>query len=494
MLRLQRASVTERIALYALLGLTVFRLIVAVWLPVTPDEAYYWTWSRHLQFSYLDHPPMVALWIHFGTMLFGDTAFGIRVMAPLAAAAGTVIAVLATKEFLACRKEETPETGDIRPLVTGILLNAMLAVGTGAVLMTPDTPLLFFVTLFLWAAGKLLRTGDAGWWLLLGLNAGLGFDSKYTMVLPIAGLGAWCLLRPTGRRFLLTFWPWVGLCLAALLSTPVVWWNATHGWASFIRQGGRTGDWHPARAFSYIGELLGGQIGLLTPGIFLLAIVACVRAARRRDDADRLLVCLIAVPCAVFLQHALGDRVQPNWPVIVYPVLAIVIAMSGMKGWKPAVWLGYGMWAVVIVQSATGLLPLNRHLDVTLRQSGGWEAFAQDIGRASKGADFVMSDEYGVASELALRLKGREIVGAELLRWPFFELPLATCTKGWVLLVHNARRSFTPGTPWAEAGQPVGEIIRSRNGREAERYGLYRVVCPIPSPTAEWLRELPSAR
>ena len=459
-------------------------------MPVTPDEAYYWTWSRHLQLSYLDHPPMVALWIRLGTALFGDTAFGIRVLGPLVAAAGTILVVKTCRILMRYRGETTRQSV---PLVAGILLNAMLAVATGVLLMTPDTPLLFFMAVFLWAAACLLHSGKPAWWLVIGLCAGLGFDSKYTMVLPVAGLGLWCLCSKRGRHSLLTPWPWMGLSLAALLSLPVVWWNAHHEWASFIRQGGRTGEWHPAKALGYFGELLGGQIGLLTPGIFLLVVIACAHAMRRRDAVNGLLLCLIGVPCLVFAQHALGDRVQPNWPVIVYPALAILVALSGMKGWKAASALGYGLSILVIFQAATGLLPLNRHFDVSLRQGGGWDGFARNIATHANGASIVLSDEYGLASELAFHLGEHPVAGAEP-RWALFAFPQPGCSEGWALLVHNARRSFTPGTPWDEIAQPIGEVVRERGGREAERYGLYRVACPLSRVPSAWLRMLPSPR
>ena len=51
--------------------MVVVRLIAAAWTPLTFDEAYYWTWSKHLAGGYYDHPPMVALVIRFGTMIAG---------------------------------------------------------------------------------------------------------------------------------------------------------------------------------------------------------------------------------------------------------------------------------------------------------------------------------------------------------------------------------------------------------------------------------------
>lgn len=478
--------------LMCLVALTVVRLLLAACLPVTPDEAYYWIWSHTLQASYLDHPPMVAWWIYISTLICGDTGLGIRLTAPIAAAVGTILTVLACRDFQAVLLRDRPLVRMLDPVAAGILLNATLALGVGATLMTPDTPLLFFMALFLWAAARLVRTGDLRWWVLLGISASLGFDSKYTMILPVAGLGLWCLLSSVRRKQLLTPWPWSGLGIGAALTAPVVWWNATHGWASFVRQGGRTGDWHPASAPGYLGELLAGQFGLLTPGVFLLAGMALVAAFRRRTDVDRLLLCLTCVPGAVFLQHALGDRVQPNWPVLIYPALMCLIGVQAERRWKGAARLGYALWGLLVCQAATGFLPLNRHFDVALRQGGGWTTFSENIAQRSQEAAFIASDEYGLASELAFSLPNRVVLGAEP-RWTLFDLPVWSCRAGWGLLVRNGRRSVPPGSPWATLAKPVGTIVRSRGGREAERYDLYQIPCPIPPEPAGWLRKLPGA-
>src|SRR5437764_8696080 len=58
--------------------LTVMRALYAGIMELRTDEAYYWTWSKENVLSFLDHPPMIAWFIRFGTALFGDTAFGVR--------------------------------------------------------------------------------------------------------------------------------------------------------------------------------------------------------------------------------------------------------------------------------------------------------------------------------------------------------------------------------------------------------------------------------
>jgi dolichol-phosphate mannosyltransferase len=50
-----------------LVALTVLRAYAAFNVPLTADEAYYWTWSLHPAYGYTDHPPMVAWLIGLGT-------------------------------------------------------------------------------------------------------------------------------------------------------------------------------------------------------------------------------------------------------------------------------------------------------------------------------------------------------------------------------------------------------------------------------------------
>ena len=55
---------------------TIFRLCYSTHLELVGDEAYYWLWSRHPDFCYLDKGPVIAWFISAGTALFGQTVFG----------------------------------------------------------------------------------------------------------------------------------------------------------------------------------------------------------------------------------------------------------------------------------------------------------------------------------------------------------------------------------------------------------------------------------
>ena len=72
-------AVRRWLAVVALIAaMTALRVIYASLLDLRTDEAYYWTWSKESVLSFLDHPPMIAWFIRFGTAIFGDTNFGVR--------------------------------------------------------------------------------------------------------------------------------------------------------------------------------------------------------------------------------------------------------------------------------------------------------------------------------------------------------------------------------------------------------------------------------
>ena len=447
---------------------------MAAWLPLSPDEAYYWVWSRALAPGYLDHPPMVALWIAGGTALLGDGALGVRLLSPLAAFGGSLLLARAAEDLLPGRRAG---------VWAAAMLNATLLSGVGAVTMTPDTPLLLFWTATLWALARLHATGDGRWWLAAGAAAGLALDSKYTAGLLAPAILLWLLASPTQRPLLARWQPWTAAVLALALFAPVIGWNAAHGWASFARQGGRAGDWRPARAAQFLAELAGGQIGLATPllaVLFAAGMVLSMRLAWRRRPEWTLLAAFSVLPAAVFVQHALGDRVQANWPSVCYPAAAIAAAGLRPSRWRlPAVALGLAVTLLVWLQGVAAPLALPPRLDPTLMRLGGWPGLAAQVRAAAArdGASYVAVDSYGLAAEMARLLpRGLPVVGVDP-RWAYFRLSSAAKVMAGRsgLLLRSARRGDAPvAADWARIA-PDGEAARARDGVRAEAYRLYRV-------------------
>ena len=476
-MRLLRA---ERLGLTALLALTALRLAVAGAMPLLPDEAYYWVWSRALAPGYLDHPPMVALWIAAGTALAGEGALGVRLLAPFAAALGSLMLAGAARHLLDGEAAARRQAG----VLAAALFNATLFLGAGSVTMTPDTPLLFFWTAAIWALARLQAGGDARWWLAAGLFIGAAGASKYSALLIAPAILLWVVAIPAQRRWLLAWQPWAGAALAGAVVAPVLAWNAAHGWASILKQGGRGGDVPALRALQFLVELVGGQLALATPVIAVLcaaAVLAAIRRGTRERPGWVLLAGLSAIPAAVFTLHALGERVQANWPAIAYP--AACIAAAGLaarwRRWiRPGLALGFGMTGAVWLQATLAPLPLPMRLDPTLLRMAGWAALADDIAAIARreGIAIVASTNYGHAALLARLLPpGMQVVGLEG-RWSLFRLPDARpVLEGRpLLLLHSARRDERLETDDLAAPRPLATLTRGRDGLAAEEFRLYR--------------------
>lgn len=466
----------------ALAALTVLRLALAAFLPLSPDEAYYWVWSRALAPGYVDHPPMVALWIRIGTFLLGETPLGVRLVGPLAGALGSLFLADAAERLFPNQRAG---------LTAGAMWNATLFVGAGCVVMTPDAPLLLFWCATIWAMVRIAMGGGAGWWLAAGSFAGLALLSKYTAAFLWIGIGIWVSAVPSARRRLRSPAPWIGALLGLAVFLPVAIWNADHGWVSFLKQGGRVADWQPERALAFLAELIGGQIGLVTPGVWALCVAGLVVAIRtfwrgHHGGPITLILAFALPPAAVFIQHAFGDRVQGNWPAIVYP--AAVIAAAGLTAplWRRLVWpsvgLGFVLTTIVMVHAATGILPLPTRSDPAARQLAGWSQLAGELAilRRQQRASYVVAEEYALIAELAWNTpSSTPIVGIEGRLNPMTLPRMDMDGRAGVLVRAEHRGEEIDPATWATSVS-LGFVERTAARGVVERYRVWRVVGRTP--------------
>lgn len=451
-----------KIPVIALLGLTTLRLVIAAILPLTPDEAYYFTWAQHLQAGYLDHPPMVALWIKAGTALFGNDPLGIRALGPLSAAIGSWFIYDAGNRLL---------PGRAFGLWSSAFFNATVMLGAGCALMTPDVPLLFFWSLGVWAIVRLLQSDNPRWWLVAGVAGGLMLLSKYTAVLFFAAVWLWALTCLPIRRHLRTIWPWLGGAVSGLLFAPDVAWNAAHGWASYLKQGGRVDGFDLTQALQFFGELVGGQTLLLTPLIAILAVWGLWRLCSNKAPGARLLLWLTLLPAVVFLEHVLTNRVESNWPAILYPSACLAAASLPALRWRcPALVVGFGLTALVYAQTLTGFLPIPAQRDTTALQLAGWQRLAQQA--AATHPAFLTTDNYAIAAELAFYAPKTVPVIGFSQRWGYFDWPIAPLHgQSGLALVRLGRGPCL---------HPQGTITRQRGTQIIETYQLCRLTADQP--------------
>ncbi|PTW62328.1 dolichyl-phosphate-mannose-protein mannosyltransferase [Breoghania corrubedonensis] len=394
--------------------LTAIRLWAGGHAWLSEDEAYYRLWGLHPAAGYYDHPPMIGWWIAAGQWLVGDNALAVRLVGILATALGS-LALWRTCLLLHGRRAAGWAV---------LFFNATILIGIGSLIATPDTPSVLFWGLTLWALAEWLKPGkaaSANWLLAVGLFAGLGLISKYSVLFLGAGIIVWLVAMPRARAAFATWQLWAGGILALLITVPVVQWNAAHEWASFVKQFGRAvpHGW----TSRFIGEFIGAELGLLNPAIAVIALVgigvAVARTVRRRD-AGWALPLLTSLPFfAYLLFHSLHNRVQANWPAPLFPALVLMAAFvaadietrSGMMARvlkilrAVAVPIGVAVSLVIYVHAVTPLTGAFARKDPTF-QLRGWPEVAREITELAKREDaaWVATSAYGMTGQIAFAL------------------------------------------------------------------------------------------
>jgi 4-amino-4-deoxy-L-arabinose transferase-like glycosyltransferase len=201
--------------------LTVLRAYAAFNVPLTADEAYYWTWSLHPAFGYTDHPPMVAWLIDFGH-LFGSGAGFVRLPFVLCEA----IAALAVGRA-ATLIAGNARAGAIAAILFALVPQTKLALGEAL----PDGAYMAAWGLALWGAAALDRRPSLRTALGLGLALGAVVLSRTFGWALVAGILAWSL-EPARRQRL---WPLLAATAAVAIAAyvPFIAWNVAHHWENF---------------------------------------------------------------------------------------------------------------------------------------------------------------------------------------------------------------------------------------------------------------------
>lgn len=344
------SALRQLLAVAALIAaMTVLRLTYASLLDLRTDEAYYWTWSKENVLSFLDHPPMIAWFIRFGTAIFGDTNLGVRF-------AG-ILAMLVTQLLLADIVRRV--THDVRAVVMVLLFpEAALYYGLLMAKVSPDVALIPFAIAMVWALIRLWEGGDARWWLAAGVFGGLALLSKFTAVMLIPAVLAFMLVPDWRGRWLRSPYPWLAALIAVALFLPVLIWNAGHDWASFRFQFVRATATH-GWSFRTVGDFIGLQFGLVgfisLPVVLSALATTAWRGYRRFDAVAILLSTCVIIPFAYFFWRSLTLRVGDTWPMFIWPAgfaaAAINITMLRREG-RPAAMIALAVsWSRVAIVS-----------------------------------------------------------------------------------------------------------------------------------------------
>lgn len=421
-------------------ALIAIRILFIAFAPLdlSPDEAYYWDWSRHLDWGYYSKPPLIAWVIALGTQIFGNSTTGVRLPAAILATMSTLPIYLMGRRFFGAK--------------SGFFAALSMALAPGscvlAFAMTIDAPLIFFwawAMYLTWLALEKNEGNDRGticwWWVASGVFTGLGILSKQTMLAFPPFVFLFLILEPDYRKRLFTPWPYLALVISLVMLGPVLWWNHRHGWITLEHT---AHHFEPGTQSFFIflktlPEFILSQIGLISPVTWILSVMisgyilfaALKRYISKKDGGVRMpsstlyLATLSAAPIALTMLLSLKQRVNGNWPAPFYLASSVLLggwaagALNLTPGidrfrrlFKPGLMLGMFMCAILYITPwATGISGLDKgRIDLTAGLKG-WRELGATVGEIAKNLSdkdaFLIGTKRQIASELAFYVPGR---------------------------------------------------------------------------------------
>jgi hypothetical protein len=348
-------------AAWVILAVLSARVIYLIWLSpweLVGDEAYYWEWSRHLDWCYYEKGPGLAYLLAPFVKVFGVREFSLRLpMALLSAASAWILGRMAVSV-----------SGNERAGLLAVILFCLTpAFVANAQLCTQDGVVILVWSVLSAYGLRLVRHLESGEsrlrdWLLVAVWLGIGFLFKQSILLFLPTFLMYGWMR---RKTL----PWTrGLFLhiaiagivTALFAIPMLIWNAHHGWptlAHTLGHLGAGGDQERADAhftLLWFLSLLGAQIGAVGPGIVLMALTLWAALRQRNDPrypARLWMICCAVPSLAFFFVLSFTKSVLGSWPFPSYVTLIVLtadlISSSRSRGvyrrrWQLAVVYGVG--------------------------------------------------------------------------------------------------------------------------------------------------------
>jgi len=319
------------------------------------DEFDYISCGDHLQWGYVDQPPLIPFLIHICRAVLGDSLRSIRFIPALASSLLVVQTALLARELGGRR--------------FALLLAALCTVvapqylSNGGLLGTNCLEPNLWIGCAYFAVLAVKR--DPRYWVCFGLAAGVGLEEKYTIA--FLGLGIMLgLLLTAHRRVFLSKWIWLGGLAAFLIFLPNLLWNIHYDWPFLqlmraIRAEGRDVVWGPLDFFLQQVLIVNPASALIwLPGLFALLFSSLLKAYRFLGWSY--LVCY----AALFLLHGKNYYLSPIDPMLMaagavfidcalqgaQPDVAMAETISARHTWwKPAI-------VILLLASGAGLCPV----------------------------------------------------------------------------------------------------------------------------------------
>lgn len=336
---------SESVFITVLVTVFLWRIFLAAWLPITGDEAYFVKWGKYPDYGFYDHAPFVG-WLLAALLTVSDATWWLRLPSVLL----PVFIAYAIYKILDKQHSE---------IAFWVALSFLFApLNLINVLITTDTPLVFFSFISSWYFYKAIaeRSIDYRNFALSGLFLGFAFISKYFAVVLGVTFALYILFFRRNRREL------YGLFIIMLMVVPFVflnvWWNYNHCWNNILFN-----VFNRTAVSTDITSNLFQYIVILT---YLITPVIIFYAIKNRKKYRGLLVLqhvyywLLLFSLILFFIVLFKKSIGLHWLLSFYPFVFIAAASFLEKNqWKIAFkfMLGFGFVHIIMISAILVLPP-----------------------------------------------------------------------------------------------------------------------------------------
>lgn len=300
---------------YFLLFWTILNALQSYTLELHGDEAYYWVYSRFLDWGYFDHPPMVAIFIRIGDSIMHNE-LGLRLLTVITNSASLYLLWLILKKYAVSAKW-------FIAIASGLFIFHIYGFTT-----TPDSPLFFFTVLFYYFYQQYIDDDKWNLALALGIIAACLLYSKYHGILVI-GFTLFSNIKLLKRKSF-----WLIAVMAVILFMPHVLWQFHNHFPSLkyhLVDRSEKYDW----SFTAVYPL--GQLAMAGPfiGWFLFYAAAKVKI---KDAFIRALVVNCIGTFLFFWLNTFKGNVQMHWTLVACVPLIMLVLISFKQSAYPPKW------------------------------------------------------------------------------------------------------------------------------------------------------------
>jgi hypothetical protein len=341
------------------------------------DELYFVICGMHPQFGYVDQPPVVPL-LSALTQLAGHSLVLLRAVPALFDAAGVYATCELVEEFGGGTFAQA--FAAIVFFFTPVLASFGMKVGTDEVGLW-TWPLLALLVV------RLTRGASPRLWIAIGIVAGFGVESKYSIIFYFVALVAGLALTGERRIF---FTPWFagGAVVAFAIALPNLIWQWREGFPMWelLRNGQLEKNLIPSPALYAFQELL--ITNVLLAAVWSIGFVWLLRASRFR---------FFAFAYVVLIGEMLLFHGKHYYPANVYPILIAGGAVA-IEAWMRPLRYARAARAVLVTYAVVaGLVFLPDALPVLSEPN--YLAFAEHRNAVFHFSKTLLSTEHGREDE-----------------------------------------------------------------------------------------------